>query len=181
MSSLGEANVPGSICRCGKRAAIEMRHLSGPLCNACFCRVLEQRVRREIRECRLQGMVTVQATGTASSVVLEHMLQKPAFRRMREVSSSSSAVISPACADEIAAGFLENLFKGAKPLFPEGACLPMKGVLHRECVAYAGIRGLEVPALAESEARAALSLLEEANPGVAFSLAKSVCELRQLE
>ena len=185
--------------KCKNKAEIKVQNLE--VCSSCFLKIIQKRVRKEIRLKRLireNDSILVIDDGSAESQVSLYLLKsivknmpvsistrKESYRLGDEIRSENNKIIIPWNADKEDEYFLGCIFDSRKPVYIGHFRLkgktyikPLLPVLHREAEIFASIKNFRYRKKEETSAVSEmLDRLEEEYPEIRFSLLKSTREV----
>jgi len=180
--------------KCGRSASVRVQNLN--TCEACFIKIIEKRVRKELRINKLiekNNRVLIIDDGTASSKVAQYMLPRiikdmPIILRLKQIRYSLGAkikgmydkIILPWSVDQENEYFLSCIFQNKKPKYLGHYTLGSKKyvkmllpLLESEIKLFAKINNLEFHKQAKSSYTQLLNKLESFSPELKFSLLKA--------
>ena len=185
--------------KCGKSGEVKVQNLVA--CEKCFLKIIEKRVRKEIRLKKLirkNDKILIINDGTAEFFVSEYLLKNIIKDLPVEITSSKqdyklgdivngdyNKLIIPWNADKEDEYFLENIFSNQKSKYWGHFIIKEKTyiklllpVLQAEVEIFAKIKGLKFKTRKKTNISNMLDKLEKEYPEVKFSLLKSSQELQ---
>lgn len=183
--------------RCRKKARINLKHL-GRLCNNCFLKLIEKRVRKELRTKKLikkdDRILFIDDNSKEFFVcyfllksIIKELPVKIETKKTKKLNLSSNftkkydKIIIPWNLEDEAEGFLELVFnKKKQPRFSKKAIKLLKNLSEEEIKAFARIKGFSYKTKPKSRIKKMLDELEQRYPGYKFSLLNSTKQMQKL-
>ena len=156
--------------KCSKQAKIDLKHLGGSLCPACFAEVIEKRVRKSLREhdwLKPADKILVIDDGTLKSKAGIHII-KSIFK----LSKGCTKVIIPWNLDDEIGQYLDALMNNKK--IPKTKHIKfLINISDEEIDYFAKIKKIKGKKRAKTKLGKMLDNLEKRYPGSKFGLLKS--------
>jgi len=168
--------------KCPKPAKTGLKHL-GPLCTSCFCKVIEKRVRKTMREnswIKHNDEVFIVDNGTVTFAVTKYLLERISKDLPMEINivkePCEGKVIIPWSLDDEVTGKLQELFgeAGHESQF----ITLLQNVSDEEIQTLAKLKDLEGSIPGKNALGKKLAEMEQKYPGSKFGLMKSFQDLK---
>ncbi len=197
---------PKKCVKCGKPASVVVQNLYA--CKDCFLKIIEKRVRKEIRVNKLikkNDKILIIDNSSPEFLVGEYLLKKiikglPAeisvkkspYTIGKEFNGSFNKIIIPWNADMEDEYFLKSIFENKKAAYIGHFSIrgrlyikPLINVLSREIIEFCKIKGLKANGLNKKKQKSPvfdmLEDLESEYPEIKFSLLKNIKEIASLK
>jgi hypothetical protein len=188
--------------KCSGKAKIHLDNLDA--CNGCFQKIVQKRVRKEIRINRLiekKDSVFIIDDGTAEAKLICHLMKEilqdlpVTIEKKRvnhvlgqEIKGTYDKIIIPWCADKEGEYLLNCFFEGKKPKYLSHFKLkgkkyikPFIHVMHKEVIEFCKIRKIKFKEIKTSSlAYEMIDKLQKEYPEITFSLVRSSEELKKI-
>ncbi|MBW2970586.1 hypothetical protein KY320_00335 [Candidatus Woesearchaeota archaeon] len=173
--------------RCNKKAAIvDFKHLPGEMCSGCFARLIEQRVRKQMRTTdwfKAHDKILILDDGSVNASVSEYLLERilkdvpkelKVVKRLPKRVSKNVKVVVPWSIDLEVEEFLHAMFEGVN-LKQEREIRLLRNVAEEEIILFAKLKKLKGKRIKATfpEIREMIAELSKTYPGARFSLLKS--------
>lgn len=160
---------------CENAWVVEFKHL-GKLCKTCYTSLMVRRARKAVREFgRLSknAKVSIVDDNSVKSAAAKDLFKK-VFARLplTFVKDNADVVVVPLTTDDLAEGFINELFNGELASKPKVLEL-LKHITDEELVAYARIQNIRGKMPEKQGLSEELDKLEARYPGIKFGLLKS--------
>lgn len=186
--------------KCNQKSSISMKHL-GDLCKPCFVKVVEKRVRKELRTknpLKKNNKIVIINNNSKESAVSEYLLKKIikdlpvdiTLKKSTKLNLSSKTlkkynkIIIPWSLEDEISEFIESLFnKTSITKFSKKSIKLLKVLSEEEIAMYAKIKKLEYNKQIKrkkSKVKIMLDNLENRYPGYKFSLLNSTRNINSL-
>jgi hypothetical protein len=160
---------------CLQAPAVEFKHL-GKLCKGCFIDVIQKRARKAVLD--YGGIPKGAKVHIVDNKTLKGKVSEQLFKEVVKglpvefVQDWTEITVLALTADDLAEGFLNDLFSGAIP--PKTRFLSLvKHITDDELLAYARLQNIPGELPPKSDLRQKLDELEKKYPGLKFGLIKS--------
>jgi hypothetical protein len=168
--------------KCGKPAESRLKHL-GPFCAACYCGMIERRVRRDLRESKPfppRGKVHLLTDSTLESQVAERLIRSIVAETRTTLTTGPKApakavILLPLAIEDDAEGLLTEwlLPAGAqKTARPEGFAL-LRSITREEIAEFARLQGIAGELRQPTALGKLFEELASEHPEVKFGLQRS--------
>jgi len=180
--------------RCGKNSRISLKHI-GNMCNGCFLKIIEKRVRKDIRTKKLirkndrilminNSSKEFFVSGFLLRKIIKELPASIAIRKSKKlnigqaIAKKYDKIIVPWSLDDETEGFLGYLFnKEKQQKFSKKTIKLLKNVSEEEIALFAKIKKFRYRQGKKSKIKKMLDMLEQRYPGYKFSLLNSIKQM----
>ncbi len=176
----------------GKAEITSLKHI-GPACKGCFLKIIEKRVRKDMRTNQLikkNDKILILDNESKESVVGRFLLKsiikdlpvKISISKSKKSNAKYNKIIVPWSLDDEAEKFLDTIFSKKKPAkHSKNEIMLLKNLSEEEIETFAKIKRFKYRKKQRSKTKKMLDSLEKRYPGYKFSLLNSIKQASQLK
>lgn len=180
--------------RCKKDADVILPHLSA--CNSCFCRIIEKRIRKQMRVNELFSKgetVHILDDQSAASAIISSLLPEVlSYKRIEfiiceKIPNNAAKAVLPWTLDDELNSALKSIFLGDEMIYPAKrfdpaiqTVMPLISVTREEIERYADINGLKFTETEDTEPLLSFRGMFRQHPEIPFNFFKNIQRLKYI-